>query len=164
MARMDRVNELQQPGEVKAHVEIYSDGACRGNPGPGGWGTLLRMNQHERELRGSERLTTNNRMEMTAALEGLKALTRSCRVDVYTDSRYLCDGMSSWMSGWKRKGWLKVDSTQIKNVDLWLELDRLSQKHEVLWHWVRGHAGHVDNERVDRLANRAIDELLRGGA
>ncbi len=158
------MNELQQPGEVKAHVEIYSDGACRGNPGPGGWGTLLRMNQHERELRGSERLTTNNRMEMTAALEGLKALTRSCRVDVYTDSRYLCDGMSSWMSGWKRKGWLKVDSTQIKNVDLWLELDRLSQKHEVLWHWVRGHAGHVDNERVDRLANRAIDELLRGGA
>ncbi len=155
---------MPQQNEVTCRVEIYSDGACRGNPGPGGWGTLLRMNQHERELRGSERLTTNNRMEMTAALEGLKALTRPCRVDVYTDSRYLCDGMSSWMAGWKRKGWLKADSVQIKNVDLWLELDRMAQHHQVVWHWVRGHAGHVENERVDRLANRAIDELLRGGA
>lgn len=133
-------------------VELYTDGACSGNPGPGGWGVVLRYNGVEKELSGGERETTNNRMEMIAAIEGLKALKRPCRVDIYTDSKYLQQGVNEWMSGWKAKGW----PSRIKNQDLWKALDTLLQKHDVRFHWVKGHAGHPENERADRLATAAV--------
>ena len=140
-------------------VEIYTDGACRGNPGPGGWGALLRASGAERELHGGERNTTNNRMELLAAIEGLAALKRPCRVDLYTDSQYLRKGITEWLAGWKRNGWKTASRKPVKNQDLWQRLDEEAARHEINWHWVKGHSGHPENERADQLANRGIDEL-----
>lgn len=142
-------------------VEIYTDGACRGNPGPGGWGVILRYKGHEKTLYGGEAHTTNNRMELMAAIAGLEALKRRSRVSLTTDSQYVKLGVTAWLADWKRRGWKTADKKQVKNIDLWQRLDELVGKHEVKWHWVRGHAGHVDNERADSLANLAIDELLQ---
>ena len=137
-------------------VTIYTDGACSGNPGPGGWGALLKFGRHEKELSGGASETTNNRMEMTAAIKALKALKRPCQVEFYTDSEYLRKGITQWISGWKRRGWKTAAKKPVKNQDLWRELDAAIQVHQIEWHWVRGHAGHRDNERVDRLAREAI--------
>lgn len=133
-------------------IEIFTDGACSGNPGPGGWGAILRWKGHEKELSGGERETTNNRMEMTAAIKALEAVKKKSKIDLYTDSQYLQKGVSEWMAGWKKKGWPK----KIKNQDLWLRLDELISKHDVTFHWVRGHDGHPENERADELAVAAI--------
>ncbi|HMV71133.1 MAG TPA: ribonuclease HI [Pseudomonadales bacterium] len=141
-------------------VEVFTDGACRGNPGPGGWGALLRYGESERELYGGEALTTNNRMELTAAIRALGALREPCHVDVYTDSQYVRDGVTQWMANWKRRGWRTADRKPVKNVELWQALEREAARHQVQWHWVRGHSGHEGNERADRLANRGIDELV----
>ncbi len=138
---------------------MFTDGACRGNPGPGGWGALLRYGESERELYGGEVLTTNNRMELTAAIRALGALREPCDVDLYTDSQYLRDGVTRWMANWKRRGWRTADRKPVKNVELWQALEREAARHQVRWHWVRGHSGHDGNERADRLANRGIDEL-----
>ncbi len=140
-------------------VEIFTDGACRGNPGRGGWGALLRYGDRERELCGGEALTTNNRMELTAAIEALAALRERCEVDLYTDSQYVRDGVTQWMADLTRRGWRPADRKPVKNIDLWQALDREATRHQVRWHWVRGHSGHDGNERADRLANRGIDEL-----
>jgi ribonuclease HI len=140
-------------------VEIYADGACRGNPGPGGWGVLLRAGRREKELWGAEPETTNNRMELRAVIEGLAALKRRSRVRVYTDSQYVQKGISEWIHDWKRRGWRTAGRQPVKNAELWRALDELARAHEVEWHWVKGHAGHPENERADALANRAIDEL-----
>ncbi len=140
-------------------VEIFTDGACRGNPGPGGWGVLLRYGGTERELYGGESVTTNNRMELTAAIKGLEALNRPCEVDLTTDSQYVRKGIMEWMDGWKRRGWKTAARKPVLNQDLWQRLDELAAGHRVRWHWVRGHAGHAENERVDALANRGIDEM-----
>jgi ribonuclease HI len=142
-------------------VEIFTDGACRGNPGPGGWGALLRYGDVERELFGGELDTTNNRMELLAAIEALKALTRRCSVDLTTDSAYVRSGITTWLEGWKRKGWKTAARQPVKNVDLWQALDAQNQRHEVRWHWVKGHSGHPENERADQLANRGIEELYQ---
>lgn len=142
-------------------VEIHADGACRGNPGPGGWGVVLRAGSKEKELWGGERLTTNNRMELTAAIRALEALRRRCHVQLYSDSQYLRNGITEWLPAWKRRGWRTADRKPVKNQDLWEQLDRLAAQHEVEWHWVRGHSGHAGNERADALANRGIDELPR---
>lgn len=141
-------------------VELFSDGACRGNPGPGGWGVLLRYRGQEKELYGAESLTTNNRMELMAAISGLEGLTRACRVRITTDSQYVMKGITEWMAGWKKRGWKTADKKPVKNVDLWLRLDAALADHQVEWQWVRGHTGHPENERADALANRGIDELL----
>jgi ribonuclease HI len=140
---------------TKKPVEIFTDGACSGNPGPGGWGAILRYAGHEKELSGYEAQTTNNRMELMAAIKALEALKQSCKVDVYTDSSYVQQGVMEWLKGWKAKGW----PARIKNKDLWLELDAQLQKHEVKFHWIRGHAGHPENERADELARKAIRNL-----
>jgi ribonuclease HI len=137
-------------------VEIYSDGACRGNPGPGGWGALLRFNQQEKELWGGEAATTNNRMELMAVIRALEALKRPSRVKLYTDSLYVMKGITLWILDWKRRGWRTADKKPVKNEDLWRRLDELAAKHDIEWHWVRGHAGHPENERADRLANKGI--------
>jgi ribonuclease HI len=137
-------------------VEIYSDGACRGNPGPGGWGALLRAKGAEKELWGGEADTTNNRMELTAVIRALEALKRPSRVRIYTDSQYVQKGISEWIHAWKRKGWKTADKKPVKNADLWRELDALAREHLIEWHWVKGHAGHPENERADRLANKGI--------
>ena len=137
-------------------VEIYSDGACRGNPGPGGWGALLRARGVEKELWGGEAQTTNNRMELTAVIRALEALKRPSRVRLYTDSQYVQKGISAWIRQWKRRGWRTADRKPVKNEDLWRRLDELAALHDVEWHWVRGHAGHAENERADRLANKGI--------
>ena len=137
-------------------VRAFTDGACSGNPGPGGWGALLQWGEHERELSGGEAQTTNNRMEMTAAIMALEALKRPCTVALYTDSQYLRDGITKWILGWKRNGWRTSDKKPVKNADLWQRLDAARARHQVDWHWVRGHAGHPENERVDRLARAAI--------
>ncbi|MBX3706874.1 MAG: ribonuclease HI [Pseudomonadales bacterium] len=141
-------------------VEIFTDGACRGNPGPGGWAALLRRGSHERMVSGAEPETTNNRMELTAAIEGLAALTRPSRVALTTDSQYVRHGITQWLAGWKRNGWRTAARQPVKNRDLWERLDQLAAAHEVEWHWVRGHSGHPENERVDQEANRAIDMML----
>ena len=143
-------------------VEIYSDGACRGNPGPGGWGTLLRFNGREKLLSGAEPETTNNRMELMAAIMGLEALTRPCRVRITTDSRYVKNGIMDWMDNWKRRAWKTTSRKPVKNQDLWQRLDTASGQHQIEWQWVKGHSGHVENERVDALANEAIDAMLSG--
>jgi ribonuclease HI len=140
-------------------VEIFTDGACRGNPGPGGWGVLLRYGGHEKELYGAEKETTNNRMELMAAITALESLKRTCKVDLTTDSQYVRKGITEWMSNWKRNGWKTASRKPVKNADLWQRLDTAAARHEVNWHWVRGHSGHDENERVDELANRAIDEM-----
>jgi len=140
-------------------VEIFTDGACRGNPGPGGWGVLLRYQGRERMLYGAEPQTTNNRMELQAAIEGLKALREPCIVSLTTDSVYVRSGITSWLANWKKKGWKTAGRKPVKNVDLWQQLDEQSQRHRVEWHWVKGHSGHRENEIADQLANRGIDEL-----
>ncbi len=140
-------------------VTIYTDGACRGNPGPGGWGALLVLGEKRLELCGGEQGTTNNRMELTAAIEGLGALKRQCNVKLITDSQYVLKGVTEWMSGWKKRGWKTASKQPVKNVDLWQKLDQACQAHRVEWEWVKGHAGHPGNERADQLANRGIDEL-----
>jgi ribonuclease HI len=147
-----------------AAVTIYSDGACRGNPGPGGWGAVLLAGAHEKELRGSEPMTTNNRMELTAAIRGLAALNRPCDVILYTDSQYVRKGITEWLSQWKARDWRTADKKPVKNVDLWQALEREIERHHIEWHWVKGHAGVPGNERADRLANEAIDEMLRAEA
>jgi ribonuclease HI len=144
-------------------VEIYTDGACRGNPGPGGWGALLSFNGREKELSGSEALTTNNRMELTAVIRALEALTRSVDARVFTDSEYVRRGITEWLAAWKARNWRTADRKPVKNQDLWVELERVAAGHRVEWHWVRGHSGVPGNERVDRLANAAIDALLARG-
>lgn len=141
-------------------VDIYSDGACRGNPGPGGWGVLLRADQHQKELYGGEHETTNNRMELMAAISGLESLKRSCQVKLTTDSVYVKDGITKWLPGWKSRGWKTANKKKVKNQDLWQRLEAAAAQHEVEWHWVKGHSGHVENEIADQLANRGIDELL----
>jgi ribonuclease HI len=141
------------------HVQVFTDGACRGNPGPGGWGAILRLGAHERELWGGERDTTNNRMELTAAIRALEALKRPVSATIFTDSQYVLKGISEWIHGWKRNGWKTSDRKAVKNADLWQELDRLAGQHRLEWVWVKGHAGHPENERADALANRGIDEL-----
>ena len=141
-------------------VEIYTDGACRGNPGPGGWGAVLRAGGREREIMGAEASTTNNRMELTAAIEALRALKWPCRVRLHTDSQYLRQGITNWIDGWKRRGWKTAGRKDVKNQELWRALDEEVDRHNVDWIWVKGHAGHPENERADQLANRAIDELL----
>jgi ribonuclease HI len=140
-------------------VEAWTDGACRGNPGPGGWGVLLRSAGHERELRGAELLTTNNRMELTAAIMALESLKRPCSVDIYTDSQYVRGGITEWLAGWKKNGWRTSGRQPVKNQDLWQALEAAAARHEVRWHWVKGHSGHPENDRADALANEAIDEL-----
>ena len=137
-------------------VEIYSDGACRGNPGPGGWGAVLRYNLKEKELWGGEAATTNNRMELMAAIRALEALKRRSRVKLYTDSLYVMKGISQWIHDWKRRGWRTADKKPVKNEDLWRRLEELAAQHDIEWHWVRGHAGHPENERADQLANKGI--------
>ncbi|MEJ2346314.1 MAG: ribonuclease HI [Gammaproteobacteria bacterium] len=144
-------------------VEIFTDGACRGNPGPGGWGVLLRAKGREKSLFGAERETTNNRMELTAAIMALEALKRGCRVELTTDSQYVKKGITEWIGNWKRRGWKTADRKAVKNADLWRRLDAAVARHEVHWHWVRGHSGHPENERADQLANQAIDEMLAAG-
>ena len=140
-------------------IDIYTDGACRGNPGPGGWGALLIMGEHEKELSGAETLTTNNRMELTAVIRALEALKRPVKARIYTDSEYVRRGISEWLPGWKARGWRTADRKPVKNQDLWQHLEELSTPHQLEWHWVPGHAGVPGNERVDRLANAAIDSL-----
>ena len=139
-------------------VEIFSDGACRGNPGPGGWGALLRFDRTEKELWGGEAATTNNRMELTAVIRALEALERPSRVRLYTDSQYVQKGISTWILDWKRRGWRTAGRKPVKNEDLWRRLDELAALHEVEWHWVKGHAGHAGNERADLLANKGIPD------
>jgi ribonuclease HI len=141
-------------------VEIYTDGACRGNPGPGGWGVLLRYQNKEKTLSGGAAHTTNNRMELQAAIEGLNALSKACTVDLYTDSNYLRQGMMTWIAQWKKKGWKNSKKEPVKNEDLWKILDALAVKHTIQWHWVKGHSGHPENERADVLATTAIDTFL----
>ena len=142
-------------------VVIYTDGACRGNPGPGGWGAVLRYGDTERELFGGELETTNNRMELLAAIEALKALNTPCSVDLTTDSVYVKNGIPTGLDGWKKKGWQAAARQPVKNVDLWQALDEQNRRHQVRWHWVKGHSGHAGNERADQLANRGIDALQR---
>ena len=143
-------------------VEIATDGACKGNPGPGGWGAVIRMGTREKLLSGSEALTTNNRMEMTAAISGLNALTKPCRVTLSTDSRYVMDGLTKWIEGWQRNGWKTADKKPVKNADLWQELLDAAKPHRIEWVWVKGHAGHPENERADRLASDAAVAAGRG--
>ncbi len=142
-------------------IEIFSDGACRGNPGPGGWGALLRSGEHEKELYGGELETTNNRMEMTAVIRAVEQVKRPSRLIITTDSRYVLQGVEEWLAGWKKRGWRTAGRKPVKNVDLWQQLDLLLQPHEVTWHWVKGHAGHPENERADLLANRGCDVVLQ---
>jgi ribonuclease HI len=141
---------------VSLRVIIYTDGACSGNPGPGGWGALLIYKGHERELCGGEELTTNNRMELMAAIVALETLTRPCTIDLTTDSQYVRQGVTQWLEGWKRNGWRTADKKPVKNEDLWQRLDLARARHDIAWHWVKGHAGHPENERVDALARAGL--------
>ncbi|MAA96889.1 MAG: ribonuclease HI [Stappia sp.] len=150
MSASAKIPEDAQP------VTIHTDGACSGNPGPGGWGALLRFGEHERELCGGETRTTNNRMELMAAIEALNALKRPCRVDLHTDSTYVRDGITKWMFNWKRNDWKTSDKKPVKNAELWQALDAARNRHDVTWHWVKGHAGHDDNERADELARKGM--------
>jgi ribonuclease HI len=146
---------------VQSKVVIYTDGACKGNPGPGGWGVVLRSADKEKHLHGGELMTTNNRMEMTAVIEALKALKMACHVSLYTDSKYVMQGVTEWMGGWKARGWKTAGKDPVKNVDLWQEIDELLGKHQIDWHWVKGHAGHPGNELADALANKGVEEILK---
>jgi ribonuclease HI len=145
-------------------VVIYTDGACKGNPGPGGWGAWLRSGQAEREMWGGASQTTNNRMELTAVIQGLAVLTRPCTVAIYTDSEYVKNGITTWIHNWKKRGWRTAANAPVKNVELWQQLDALAAKHRVSWHWVKGHSGDPGNERADELANRGVDEARQGKA
>ena len=144
---------------MKHTVEIYTDGACRGNPGPGGWGALLRYGDVDKQLYGGEHLTTNNRMELKAVIEALSALSKPCKVTLTSDSTYVLKGISEWLPNWKKRDWRTAGKKPVKNGDLWKTLDDLAEMHEIEWHWVKGHSGHIENELVDQLANRGIDEL-----
>ncbi len=144
-------------------VELFTDGACRGNPGIGGWGVLLRYKGREKTLCGGEQMTTNNRMELLAAIKGLEALTRSCRVRLTTDSTYVKNGLTQWLPRWKRREWKTADKKPVKNIDLWQRLDQAAQRHDIEWRWIKGHSGHAENERADDLANQGIDQLLEKG-
>jgi ribonuclease HI len=146
---------------MSERVEIWTDGACSGNPGPGGWGAILVLGDREKELSGGEPLTTNNRMELTAAISALEALKRPCNVNLYTDSQYLREGISKWLAGWKKRNWLTAEKKPVKNVDLWQRLEAAAEKHETNWKWVRGHAGDVRNERADELARAGMRPFLR---
>jgi ribonuclease HI len=154
------IEELTIPSEQagQERVELYTDGACSGNPGPGGWGAVLRMGAHEKELFGGEAETTNNRMEMTAVIEALKALKRPVQADIYTDSQYVMKGITEWIHGWKARGWKTASKEPVKNVDLWQLLDKECARHQLKWHWVKGHNGHVENERADALARRGVEQ------
>jgi len=143
-------------------VEIFTDGACKGNPGPGGWGVVLRSGAHVKEMHGGVPATTNNRMELTAVIEGLAALTRRCNVKLFTDSQYVQKGISVWIHDWKRRGWRTADKKPVKNVDLWQRLEELAAQHDVEWKWVKGHAGHPENERADQLANLGCAQVAQG--
>ena len=143
-------------------VEIFTDGACKGNPGPGGWGALLRMGKHEKELSGGEDDTTNNRMEMTAVIKGLGALIEPCRVDIYSDSKYVIDGITKWIHGWKKRGWVNAAKKPVANAEQWQELEAATRRHRIEWHWVKGHAGHPENERADQLASDAAERIATG--
>ena len=140
-------------------VNIYTDGACRGNPGVGGWGALIEYENHNKEIFGGEKLTTNNQMELMAAIQGLKALSEKCIVNLTTDSKYVMDGINSWIKNWKRNNWKNSQKQNVKNKDLWIQLDKLNEHHDVKWHWVKGHSGHPQNELADQLANKGIDSL-----
>lgn len=142
-------------------VDIFTDGACKGNPGPGGWGAVLRFGDTEKEMSGGEALTTNNRMEMMAAVEALNALKKPCRVTLHTDSKYVMDGITKWVFGWQKKGWRTADNKPVKNVEIWQALVKAAAPHQMTWKWVKGHAGHPENERADRLASAAADSLRR---
>ena len=141
-------------------VVIFTDGACKGNPGPGGWGVWLKYGEVEKELCGGERSTTNNRMELTAVIRALQALKRRCEVQLHTDSKYVQQGITAWIHGWKKNGWRTSDKKPVKNDDLWKELDALAQQHDIDWRWVKGHAGHEGNERADQLANRGVERVI----
>lgn len=143
-------------------VEIWTDGACSGNPGPGGWGALLRFGKHEKELKGGAQQTTNNRMELQAAIMSLNALSRSCDVDLHTDSQYVRGGIMEWMHNWKKNGWRTANKKPVKNADLWQDLDEAQKRHKVVWHWVKGHAGHLENEKADDLANQGMEPFKSG--
>ena len=143
-----------------ASVEIFTDGACRGNPGPGGWGAILRYNKHEKHLKGAVAFTTNNRMELTAVISALTALKKPCAIKVTTDSQYVRQGITSWLKQWKKNGWKTSSKDPVKNMDLWQQLDTIAKQHEISWHWVKGHSNHPENEMADQLANEAIDSLL----
>lgn len=147
---------------TEENIDIYTDGACSGNPGPGGWGAILRLGAHEKELFGGEKNTTNNRMELMAVIEALRALKRPVKARVHTDSQYVQKGISEWITGWKKRGWKTADKKPVKNVDLWQALDTEASRHELEWLWVRGHNGHPENERADTLARRGVDQV-RGG-
>lgn len=142
------------------HIIIFTDGACRGNPGPGGWGALLRYGEHEKILSGAEAHTTNNRMELIGTIKALEALQQSCKVDLYTDSQYVKKGITEWIHQWKKNHWKKADKKPVKNADLWQRLDKEFNHHQITWHWVKGHSGHPENDLVDSIANKAIDTLL----
>ena len=140
-------------------VNIYTDGACRGNPGVGGWGALIEYENHNKEIFGGEKLTTNNQMELMAAIQGLKKIREKCIVNLTTDSKYVMDGINSWIKNWKRNNWKNSQKQNVKNKDLWIQLDKLNEQHDVKWHWVKGHSGHPQNELADQLANKGIDSL-----
>ena len=142
-----------------SNVELFTDGACRGNPGPGGWGVLIRYNDHEKKLHGGEAHTTNNRMELMAAIQALRAIKESCDIELTTDSQYVRNGITEWLANWKKRGWKTADKKPVKNQDLWEQLDLEVSRHQVKWHWVKGHSGHIENEIVDQLANLGIDGL-----
>jgi ribonuclease HI len=144
---------------MTADVIIYTDGACSGNPGPGGWGAILMSGEHEREIFGGEKLTTNNRMELMAAIKALEALKRPCKVELHTDSQYVRQGITEWLAGWKKRGWKTAAKAPVKNEDLWRELDAARARHDVAWNWVKGHAGHPLNERADALARKGVDQI-----
>jgi ribonuclease HI len=146
---------------LSTEVHVYTDGACKGNPGPGGWGAWLRSGDNEKELWGGEAVTTNNRMELTAPIEALGSLKRQCVVVIYTDSEYVRNGITTWIHGWKQRGWKTADKKPVKNIDLWQRLDALCQSHQVEWRWVKGHSGDPGNERADELANRGVPSLPR---
>jgi ribonuclease HI len=149
----------EEAAQDQQAVTIFTDGACKGNPGPGGWGAILRFKGEEREMFGGDPATTNNRMEMTAVIEALQSLKRPCRVTVYTDSQYVQKGITEWIASWKRRGWRTASKEPVKNVDLWKRLDDLAAGHRISWHWVRGHEGHIENERADELANRGVESV-----
>lgn len=151
------------PGSTEDVVDIYTDGACSGNPGPGGWGAILRANGKEKEIFGGEPETTNNRMEMTAVIEALRAMKRPVKARVHTDSQYVMKGITEWIQGWKRRGWKTAGREPVKNEDLWRTLDALAAEHRLEWYWVRGHAGHAENERADALARHGVEQARRGG-
>jgi ribonuclease HI len=151
---------MSQPDPSLPHITIYTDGACKGNPGPGGWGAVLRSGEHERHMHGGADLTTNNRMEMSAVIHALRALKQRSSVALYTDSQYVQKGVTEWLEGWKKRQWRTASREPVKNADLWQELDALLPDHQISWHWVRGHNGHPGNELADTLANRGVEELL----